>query len=485
MQRTQTAALRMAARAADSLVILILFVFTMQARALLMEIWPFDIFPGGGRTLRALPIDAHLEMLVLILPSMILGLQLGGTYGDLRGIRSDMLLFRILRGVAFGTVISLTALFLFQAIHLLSRTLFVGFIVLATTTLFLSRRAMVSVMKARYAKGIDIRNILVIGTGGEALPLIRAIERHQEWGLRVIGVLHPASSEDDSAISVVTGLNVMGRMDQLSKILETHPVDQVYLTGRPWDMRELRRIADSCEELGVEFSMDANFLGLTVAQSYLQEFEGNSVLSFSSTPVNAEAMVLKRVMDIVLSGLALAALAPVLLVTAALIKIEDPGPVFFGQKRSGLFGRTFTMWKFRSMVMDAEKLKARLEADNEMDGPVFKMQNDPRITRVGRFIRKFSIDELPPFWNVFIGEMSLVGPRPPIPAEVVQYERWQMRRLSMQPGITCIWQVSGRNNIDFKTWMKLDLQYIDNWSLFLDMKLLLKTPLAVVLGTGK
>lgn len=475
----------MAARAADALVIALLFVFTMKARAWLMEIWPFDLFPGAGRTLHALPIDAHLEMLVLILPSMVLGLQLGGTYGNLRGIRSDILLFRIVRGVLIGTLLSLTSLFLIQDIQQLSRTLFVGFVLSSVVTLFLSRRLMVGLMKQRYAQGIDVRNILVIGTAGEALPLITAIGRHQEWGLRVVGVLHPDSSAKESGIAVVSGVQVMGRVRDLDSILETHPVDQVYMTGRPWDMGALRRIADCCEEVGVEFSMDANFLGLTVAQSHLHEFEGNSVLSFSSTPQNADAMVIKRVMDIVLSGLALAAISPILGLTALAIKLEDPGPVFFGQQRSGLFGRPFTMWKFRSMVADAEKLKDRLQADNEMDGPVFKMQHDPRITRVGRFIRKYSIDELPQFWNVFVGEMSLVGPRPPIPAEVLEYERWQMRRLSMKPGITCIWQVSGRNNIDFRTWMKLDLQYIDNWSLFLDMKLLLKTPLAVVLGTGK
>jgi lipopolysaccharide/colanic/teichoic acid biosynthesis glycosyltransferase len=142
------------------------------------------------------------------------------------------------------------------------------------------------------------------------------------------------------------------------------------------------------------------------------------------------------------------------------------------------------MWKFRSMVSNAEELKAQLEAQNEMDGPVFKIKHDPRITRVGRLIRKTSIDELPQLWNVFVGNMSLVGPRPPIPAEVEQYERWQMRRLSMRPGITCIWQVSGRNNIDFETWMKLDLQYIDNWTLFLDIKLLLKTVPVVLLRQG-
>jgi len=158
--------------------------------------------------------------------------------------------------------------------------------------------------------------------------------------------------------------------------------------------------------------------------------------------------------------------------------------VFFVQQRSGLYGRPFPMIKFRSMVVDAEARKSDLGHLNEMDGPVFKMARDPRVTRVGRVIRKLSIDELPQLWNVLRGEMSLVGPRPPIPAEVAKYERWQMRRLSMKPGITCIWQVSGRNEVDFETWMKLDLEYIDNWSLFLDLKLLLKTVPVVLVGAG-
>lgn len=158
--------------------------------------------------------------------------------------------------------------------------------------------------------------------------------------------------------------------------------------------------------------------------------------------------------------------------------------MFFVQQRSGLYGRPFPMIKFRSMVVDAEARKSDLGHLNEMDGPVFKMARDPRVTRVGRVIRKLSIDELPQLWNVLRGEMSLVGPRPPIPAEVAKYERWQMRRLSMKPGITCIWQVSGRNEVDFETWMKLDLEYIDNWSLFLDLKLLLKTVPVVLVGAG-
>jgi lipopolysaccharide/colanic/teichoic acid biosynthesis glycosyltransferase len=178
-------------------------------------------------------------------------------------------------------------------------------------------------------------------------------------------------------------------------------------------------------------------------------------------------------------------LSPVYFLLALAIKIDSKGPVFFKQKRVGLRGRKFIVYKFRTMVTNAEELKEKLMQQNEMDGPVFKMTNDPRITRVGRFLRKTSLDELPQFFNVLIGDMSVIGPRPPLPDEVRQYERWQLRRLSMKPGITCIWQVSGRNNIPFDEWMKMDLEYIDNWSLKLDFIIFLKTIRTMIRGDGK
>jgi exopolysaccharide biosynthesis polyprenyl glycosylphosphotransferase len=189
-------------------------------------------------------------------------------------------------------------------------------------------------------------------------------------------------------------------------------------------------------------------------------------------------------MDVVVALGGLVVLSPILALAALAVKLQDGGPVFFVQERSGLYGRPFPMLKFRSMVIDAEAQKAKLEAQNEMSGPVFKMKADPRITRVGAFLRKSSIDELPQIWNVLRGEMSIVGPRPPLPAEVARYERWQMRRLSMRPGLTCIWQVSGRNKVDFDNWMRLDLEYIDSWSLFLDIKLILLTFPVVLTGRG-
>jgi exopolysaccharide biosynthesis polyprenyl glycosylphosphotransferase len=197
-------------------------------------------------------------------------------------------------------------------------------------------------------------------------------------------------------------------------------------------------------------------------------------------------MVCKRLFDIASSAFALWVLSPILLMTALLVKVTSRGPIFFKQQRVGMHGRTFSMLKFRSMVINAEELKLKLMAQNEQSGPVFKIQKDPRITPFGRFIRKFSIDELPQLINVLRGEMSVVGPRPPLPSEVAQYEPWQRRRLSVRPGLTCLWQVSpsGRNSVGFQEWMYLDMQYIDHWSLGRDFNLILKTVPVVFTGKG-
>jgi exopolysaccharide biosynthesis polyprenyl glycosylphosphotransferase len=192
----------------------------------------------------------------------------------------------------------------------------------------------------------------------------------------------------------------------------------------------------------------------------------------------------KRSVDFLGALVGVILLAPFMLIAATMIKLSSKGPIFFKQKRLTKSGRVFNMWKFRTMVVDAELIKDALVAQNEMSGPVFKMKKDPRITPVGRVLRKYSIDELPQLFNVLIGDMSLVGPRPPVYREVVKYRRWQARRLTVKTGLTCIWQVSGRNNIDFENWMRMDLQYIDQWSLWLDFKILVKTVKVVIKGDG-
>ncbi len=482
MQRTLLAEPRVFGPLVDLLVVAASWWATVHIRQWLRLWWPFDLIGGDSPVLQSLSMGPHLYLGFLVVPVWLLCLRVYRTYDDLRTVRKDLLAIRIARATLAATLLMAWGVFALQ-LDQVSRTLFVGFPLICGGSVFSSRLGMISWMRR---KNLDTHNILVVGSATEAGPLILTLLKNRDWGLRVYGVIRPGDPGDAPTTEVAGHrIPVLGHLSELPRVLERSPIHQVLMTGRAWETRTLRQVADSCEELGVEFSMDANFLGLRVAQAELRDFEGWSVLSFTSTPRSGEAMVVKRMIDFTAAACGLLLLSPIFLLTALAIKLEDPrGPIFFGQQRSGLYGKPFTMWKFRSMVADAEALKAQLQAHNEMDGPVFKIKRDPRITRVGRFIRKTSIDELPQLWNVLRGDMSLVGPRPPIPAEVAQYERWQLRRLSMRPGITCIWQVSGRNDIDFETWMKLDLQYIDNWSLFLDVKLLLKTIPVVLLRQG-
>jgi exopolysaccharide biosynthesis polyprenyl glycosylphosphotransferase len=206
------------------------------------------------------------------------------------------------------------------------------------------------------------------------------------------------------------------------------------------------------------------------------------LLLIGQTRLAGHQLLLKRGFDIALAGMGIAITAPLMACIALVLRLTTPGPALFRQKRVGMNGRTFTMYKFRTMVEDAERLQPAMAGENEMDGPVFKIRRDPGVTPLGRVLRRLSLDELPQLWNVLLGDMSLVGPRPPLPHEVRQYRGWQRRRLSVRPGITCLWQVKGRNRIGFDSWMKLDLEYIDNWSWWLDFKILLRTLPAMVRG---
>lgn len=476
MQGVRVASLRWALRVIDALAVTVAFVVVLKLRELVGDSWRYDLIPGDQPLLQKVTLQNQLHLIVQILPLWLLALHGAGTYDRPRRTRADLQLIAVGRAVAFAVVGLIALQFVVQPAIPTSRSFLLTFALVSIPTLHFSRQAWL-----RWGGGREPTwRILVVGSANEAVPFLSILDRHRDWGMRIVGVLRP----DDETLSPVGDEPVLGTVSDLARVLERENVAQVFMTGRAWDVKTLRFVADTCEEMGVTFSMDANFLGLGVARAEVQDYEGWGVLSFSSTPPNAEALVIKRFVDVVGSLVALLLLSPVFAVLAALVKLEDGGPVFFVQERSGLYGRRFPMLKFRSMVVDAEAKKAALEAQNEMSGPVFKMKVDPRVTRIGRFIRRTSLDEIPQFWNVLRGEMSLVGPRPPIPAEVARYERWQMRRLSMKPGITCIWQVSGRNEVDFDRWMKLDLEYIDNWSLFLDLKLMLRTLPVVLLGTG-
>jgi exopolysaccharide biosynthesis polyprenyl glycosylphosphotransferase len=277
----------------------------------------------------------------------------------------------------------------------------------------------------------------------------------------------------------------LGESGDLPRVLQNEVYDEVYLCGLPHiQERSLQKAVGTCETFGVPFALPAYSVRLGRAQPVASKAVQDGFLHYVTGSVRPDLKVVKRLLDIGGSAAALWVLFPFLLAVAALVKLTSPGKIFFRQLRVGLHGKKFHMLKFRSMVSNAEALKAALVAQNEQAGPVFKMKRDPRVTPLGRILRKYSIDELPQLVNVLRGDMTLVGPRPPVPQEVALYEPWQRRRLSVPPGLTCLWQVSGRNEVAFEDWMYLDLQYIDHWTMSQDIGLLFKTVPAVVSGRG-
>jgi exopolysaccharide biosynthesis polyprenyl glycosylphosphotransferase len=277
---------------------------------------------------------------------------------------------------------------------------------------------------------------------------------------------------------------VLGSVDELAQVLERHVIDMVVISAAPDRMKDLERVVAVCDEQGVPVKLALDLLPARDAHLEVEELEGIPLLSLASGPQDVIPLLAKRAFDITLSVLGFVLLSPILAIVAVAVRVDSPGPVLFRQRRIGLNGREFTLYKFRSMRVGAEDELHALREHNEADGPVFKMREDPRVTGVGRFIRRTSIDELPQLWNVLRGEMSVVGPRPPLPDEVKRYQRWQRRRLSMKPGITCTWQVSGRSDLEFDRWMELDLAYIDSWSLWGDLQIVARTIPAVLLRRG-
>jgi len=320
---------------------------------------------------------------------------------------------------------------------------------------------------------------LIIGVG--AMGRLTGEDLSKSGRRRITGYL---AFGNEKSLADVPG-PVLGKVERLEEVLCQVPVDIVYIAGNARKhAQEMQAAIKQCERFGIPFALPAHPFRMDRARPEDSHAVADGYLHFVTHAPAPHQKAIKRLFDISSSAAALVALSPLLLTVAALIKLTSRGPIFFKQKRVGLHGKPFEMLKFRSMVINAEELKEKLAALNEQTGPVFKMKNDPRITRIGRFIRKYSIDELPQLLNVLRGEMSVVGPRPPLPKEVEKYAAWQRRRLSVRPGLTCIWQVSGRNQISFEEWMYLDMQYIDNWTLMTDLSLILRTVPVVVTGRG-
>jgi exopolysaccharide biosynthesis polyprenyl glycosylphosphotransferase len=392
----------------------------------------------------------------------------------------------IIKATAVGALVVAVSGFTFH-LSLVNRTFVILFWAVATVSLVLSRVVIRAGLAYARRHGRNTRNMLVIGTNARAVQLVQRIQHKPEWGYRVLGFadeewkgMEEFRKQGHSLVSDLDALPTYVRRNVVDEVLLALPIRSYHTFAS--------EVASACEQQGIVVRFLPNIFDLKEVRQRAEEFDGDPLISHESTITDFWGLMAKRVIDILVSSIAITLCSPVLLLTAFLVKLTSPGPVLFVQKRLGLNKRMFNIYKFRTMVVDAEARLKDLEHQNEADGAVFKIKKDPRITPIGRFLRKTSIDELPQLFNVLKGEMSLVGPRP---LQVRDYELfevhcqdWQRKRFSVRPGITCLWQIMGRSSTTFERWMELDLQYIRTWSVWLDLEILAKTLPAVLRGSG-
>jgi exopolysaccharide biosynthesis polyprenyl glycosylphosphotransferase len=331
------------------------------------------------------------------------------------------------------------------------------------------------ILQAGRSMGKNTRYVLILGSGEAASTYLDKVKDNPQLGYKVVGYLAPEKN----------GLEIpyLGDYANLETVLGEQIVDITVITA-PLSDDSVKNCVELLDTMGKAIAVLLNDTVAKVARSRPLDFGGLSMVAYDGRLRQPGHELAKRVMDVVLTGIGLIVLSPILIAIAIAVKVSSQGPVVFAQERVGLNGRTFKMYKFRSMVVNAEELKSKLAHLNEMSGPVFKIKDDPRVTAVGSFLRKTSLDELPQLLNVFIGDMSLVGPRPPLPSEVNLYDPKHRKRLAVRPGITCIWQISGRNDVDFEEWMAMDAEYVERWSLWMDLGILLKTVPVVLMKKG-
>ncbi|MEW6298915.1 MAG: sugar transferase [Thermodesulfobacteriota bacterium] len=328
-------------------------------------------------------------------------------------------------------------------------------------------------------RGRNLRHVIIVGEEGNATALADRVTADASLGYQVARTIAVWRDRENDR-------NIAAALNELQALVTSAPIDEVFVALPLNDYREfIEAVVRLCEEQGIIVRVWAEMFNLRIARPHVDELDGVPVVTVRSGPQDDWHLIAKRAIDIVGSVLLLFLLAPLFVVVAALIKLDSPGPVFFRQERVGLNKRRFWLIKFRTMHKEAERQQQQLEHLNEASGPVFKIRQDPRVTRLGKFLRRFSIDELPQLFNVLKGDMSLVGPRP-LPVRDVEHidRQWHKRRFSVKPGLTCLWQVNGRSNISFDDWVRMDLEYIDTWSLGLDMKILMKTIPVVLRGEG-
>ena len=421
-----------------------------------------------GRTPEVGSFDDYFWIYLILIPAAPLILEAQGFYNRPLLYSRRTMLWQLFKGCLFMTLGVIVVLFLARTS--VARWVVPWFGGISFTLVLLKEEFIRFLLRSKMAQAQARRRFILVGNKEDTLEMRKQL---QAKSLEEIEVTAELSLAEVSVARFVS-------------LLHEHAVNGVILSGRHSSFDQIEEAVRACELEGVEAWLVADFFKMQISRASFDDLYGWPVLVFRSTPEASWQSVLKMVLDYVGALLLLIILAVPLSIIALLVKFTSPGPILFRQKRSGLNGQPFTIFKFRTMVSNAEQLKAELSAMNEMTGPVFKVSQDPRITSIGRLLRKFSVDEFPQLLNVLKGEMSLVGPRP-LPVDEVRqfYDLAHRRRLSVKPGLTCLWQISGRNNVnDFKDWVRLDLEYIDNWSLWLDIKILWLTVPIVLTGTG-
>ena len=436
------------------------------------------------------PIHQYLTFVSVIAPFWLLIFALAGLYSIKRTWRTWEEFSAIFVGVAGGTVLVIAWPFLTRQ-EFFSRLVVIYLFVLALVLITIGRALLRWLRQSLYHSGIGVHRVVIVGANGVASRFISEIQDNARLGLRVVGVVaSPPVSLTDQAM---TGLPLLGSITDLGTIIKSMPFDDLLVADPELPKAQILELLEFAEEHGLNFNLTPNLLDVHSMNIDMEELAGLPILAYQRTPLEGWGMILKRVVDIVVATLAIIVTSPIMLITALAIKFDSRGPVFFHQLddgsptvRVGQHGRLFHYFKFRSMRPGTHSLRyTKLKKHDVRSGPLVKIKDDPRITRVGHWIRKFSIDELPELFLVLAGKMSLIGPRPHLPEEVAHYADHHRRVLMIKPGMTGMAQVSGRSDLAFDEEVRLDTYYIENWSLWLDLRIFLKTPLAVLTSRAR
>ena len=388
----------------------------------------------------------------------------------------------IIKATCAGVVLLLVGAFIFN-IKLVTPVFLLFFWASTTLSAIVSRLVLRSLLRQLRNRGRNLRNVIIVGTNGRALAFAKRIESRPDLGYLLKGFV------DDAIMSKEIGTgrySVVAKLEHLPEFLRQNVVDEVVIAlPMKSHYAQAASIVAMCQKQGIITRFLSDLFNVRSVTTKTEHIGGQAITTISTHNLSELSLFVKRLVDICASVILLLVASPVFLIVAALMKLTSRGPVFFTQERLGINKRLFNVYKFRTMVLGAEEMLRDLEHLNEVEGAAFKIKNDPRITRVGRILRKTSIDELPQLLNVLKGDMSLVGPRPlPVRDYNGFGEDWHRRRFSVKPGVTCLWQINGRSNVSFDHWMELDMEYIDNWSLVLDLKILAQTIPAVIRGSG-